>query len=180
MTADWQDPDFQQLLIRWFEFAVYTSVLRLHGERGPIDIKPLDDRDWGGGYLHTGHANEMWSYGEENYRIMKKHLDIRLGMKDYLKEIFREAHENGSPLLRAMFYEFPEDEKCWNIYDQYMFGSEYLVAPVLSLNTFTREVYLPEGKWIDIRDQKEYEGSQTVLAEAPLDSIPVFRKVTDN
>ncbi len=179
MTADWQDPDFQQLLIRWFEFAVYTSVLRLHGERGPIDIKPLDDRDWGGGYLHTGHANEMWSYGEENYRIMRKHLDIRLGMKDYLKEIFREAHENGSPLLRAMFYEFPEDEKCWNIYDQYMFGSEYLVAPVLSLNTFAREVYLPEGKWIDIRDQKEYEGSQTVLAEAPLDSIPVFRKVTD-
>lgn len=180
MTADWQDPDFQQLLIRWFEFAVYTSVLRLHGERGPIDIEPLDDRDWGGGYLHTGHANEMWSYGEANYRIMRDQLEIRLGMKDYLKTIFREAHEDGSPLLRAMFYEFPEDEKCWNVYDQYMFGSEYLVAPILSLNTFAREVYLPEGKWIDIRDGKEYEGGQTVLAEAPLESIPVFRKAAGN
>ncbi|MBQ3460127.1 MAG: glycoside hydrolase family 31 protein [Solobacterium sp.] len=180
MTADWQDPDFQQLLIRWFEFAVYTSVLRLHGERGPIDIEPLDDRDWGGGYLHTGHANEMWSYGEANYRIMRDQLEIRLGMKDYLKTIFREAHEDGSPLLRAMFYEFPEDEKCWNVYDQYMFGSEYLVAPILSLNTFAREVYLPEGKWIDIRDGKEYEGGRTVLAEAPLESIPVFRKAAGN
>ena len=180
MTADWQDPDFQQLLIRWFEFAVYTSVLRLHGERGPIDIEPLDDRDWGGGYLHTGHANEMWSYGEANYRIMRDQLDIRLGMKDYLKTIFREAHEDGSPLLRAMFYEFPDDEKCWNVYDQYMFGSEYLIAPVLSLNTFVREVYLPAGKWIDIRDGKEYEGGRTVLAEAPLESIPVFRKAAGN
>ena len=180
MTADWQDPDFQQLLIRWFEFAVYTSVLRLHGERGPIDIEPLDDRDWGGGYLHTGHANEMWSYGETNYRIMRDQLDIRLGMKDYLKTIFREAHEDGSPLLRAMFYEFPDDEKCWNVYDQYMFGSEYLVAPILSLNTFAREVYLPAGKWIDIRDGKEYEGGRTVLAEAPLESIPVFRKAAGN
>ena len=180
MTADWQDPDFQQLLIRWFEFAVYTSVLRLHGERGPIDIEPLDDRDWGGGYLHTGHANEMWSYGEANYRIMRDQLEIRLGMKDYLKTIFREAHEDGSPLLRAMFYEFPDDEKCWNVYDQYMFGSEYLIAPVLSLNTFVREVYLPAGKWIDIRDGKEYEGGRTVLAEAPLESIPVFRKAAGN
>ena len=180
MTADWQDPDFQQLLIRWFEFAVYTSVLRLHGERGPIDIEPLDDRDWGGGYLHTGHANEMWSYGETNYRIMRDQLDIRLGMKDYLKTIFREAHEDGSPLLRAMFYEFPDDEKCWNVYDQYMFGSEYLVAPILSLNSFAREVYLPAGKWIDIRDGKEYEGGRTVLAEAPLESIPVFRKAAGN
>ena len=180
MTADWQDPDFQQLLIRWFEFAVFTSVLRLHGERGPIDIEPLDDRDWGGGYLHTGHANEMWSYGETNYRIMRDQLDIRLGMKDYLKTIFREAHEDGSPLLRAMFYEFPDDEKCWNVYDQYMFGSEYLVAPILSLNSFAREVYLPAGKWIDIRDGKEYEGGRTVLAEAPLESIPVFRKAAGN
>jgi alpha-D-xyloside xylohydrolase len=177
MTDDCNDPKFHQLLLRWFEFAVFTAVLRLHGERGPIDIEPLDDRDFGGGYLHTGHANELWSYGEENFRIMKKQLDLRLSLKGYISSLYKEASENGSPLLRAMFYEFPEDEKCWCLYDQYMFGPEYLVAPVLSEDTFERDVYLPEGRWEDIRDGKVYEGGMTVHAEAPLDSIPVFRKL---
>ena len=174
MTEDVDDPDFHQLLIRWFEFAVFSPVLRMHGDRGPHNIPPLDDRDWGGGYLFTGHANELWSYGEENYRIMRKYYDIRISMHEYIKSLYQEASVNGSPLIRAMFYEFPEDEKCWEIQDQYMFGSKYLVAPVFTLNQFEREVYLPEGKWIDTRDHKEYEGGQTVLVEAPLDAMPVF------
>jgi alpha-D-xyloside xylohydrolase len=177
MTDDCNDPRFHQLLIRWYEFAVFTAVLRMHGERGPIDIKPLDDRDFGGGYLHTGYSNELWSYGEENFRIMRKYLDLRLSMHDYIASLYREASENGSPLLRAMFYEFPDDEKCWNLYDQYMFGPEYLVAPILYEDTFERDVYLPAGRWEDIRDHKIYEGQQTVHAEAPIDSIPVFRKI---
>ena len=77
MTDDVNDPDFRQLLIRWYQFAVYSAVLRMHGDRGPYNIPPLDDRDWGGGYLHTGQPNELWSYGEENYRIMRKYYDIR-------------------------------------------------------------------------------------------------------
>lgn len=176
MTDDVSDPEFQQLLIRWFEFAVYTAVLRLHGERGPIDIEPLDERDWGGGYLHTGHANEMWSYGEENFRIMRKQLDIRLQMHDYIRSLFDEAHENGSPLLRAMFYEFPDDPHCWDVYDQYMFGSRYLVAPILSADTYERQVYLPAGTWRDTRDGTVYEGGRTITADAPLESIPVFER----
>ena len=158
MTDDWEDPDFKQLLIRWYQFAVYSPVLRMHGERGPINIPQLDDRDWGGGYLHTGHSNELWSYGEENYRIMKHYYEVRMAMKEYIKGLFEEASENGSPLLRAMFYEFPEDPKCWELQDQYMFGDRYLVAPVFHLNQWQREVYLPEGTWRDTSDGKNYEG----------------------
>ncbi len=177
MTDDVNDPDFQQLLIRWYEFAVYSAVLRMHGDRGPYNIPPLDDRDWGGGYLHTGQPNELWSYGEENYRIMRKYLDIRRGMHDYIKGLYREASENGSPLIRTMFYEFPEDGKCWELQDQYMFGDRYLVAPILRLNQFERDVYLPVGAWRDTRDGKEYQGGQVVHAMAPIDSIPVFERV---
>ena len=177
MTDDWEDPDFKQLLIRWYQFAVYSPVLRMHGERGPINIPPLDDRDWGGGYLHTGHSNELWSYGEENYRIMKHYYEVRMDMKEYIKGLFEEASENGSPLLRAMFYEFPEDPKCWELQDQYMFGDRYLVAPVFHLNQWQREVYLPEGTWRDTRDGKNYEGGQLIMVEAPLETIPVFEKV---
>lgn len=180
MTDDWQDPSFQQLLVRWYEFATFTAVLRMHGDRGPNDdIQPLDDRDWGGGYLYTGHDNELWSYGEENEKIFRKYLKIRHELKPYLKKLFKEASENGSPILRSMFYEYPEDQKCWNVYDQYMFGDEYLVAPILHENQFEREVYLPEGKWIDTRDGKEYEGNQTIVSSAPIDSIPVFKKHID-
>ncbi len=177
MTDDVNDPDFRQLLIRWYEFAVYSAVFRMHGDRGPYNIPPLDDRDWGGGYLHTGQPNELWSYGEENYRIMKKYYDIRIGMHDYIKGLFAEASENGAPLIRTMFFEFPEDAKCWELQDQYMFGDRYLVAPVFHLNEFEREVYLPAGRWKDTRDGKEYEGGCTVLADAPVDSMPVFEKL---
>ena len=177
MTDDVNDPDFQQLLIRWYEFAVYSAVFRMHGDRGPHNIPPLDDRDFGGGYLYTGQSNELWSYGEENYRIMKKYYDIRISMHDYIKQLYDEASENGSPLIRTMFYEFPDDKKCWELQDQYMFGSEYLVAPIFYLSEFEREVYLPEGRWEDTRDGKVYEGGQTIRAAAPIDSIPVFKKM---
>ena len=79
--------------------------------------------------------------------------------------------------MRAMFLEFPEDKKCWELDDQYMFGSKYLVAPVLGAGVTEREVYLPEGKWEDIRDGKVYEGGCTVKSPAPIDSIPVFKRV---
>ena len=177
MTDDVNDPSFRQLLIRWFEFAVFTAVLRMHGDRGPYDIPPLDDRDFGGGYLHTGQPNELWSYGEENFRIMKKYLDIRLAMHDYIRGLYEEASENGSPLLRAMFYEFPQDPKCWELYDQYMFGDRYLVAPILYEDQYERDVYLPEGVWMDTRDNTKYHGGRTIKAKAPLDSIPVYQKL---
>ncbi|RKJ38759.1 glycoside hydrolase family 31 protein [Acutalibacter sp. 1XD8-33] len=176
MTDDVNDPDFQQLLIRWYQFAVYSPVLRMHGDRGPYNIPPLDDRDWGGGYLHTGQPNELWSYGEENYAIMKKYYALRMDMHGYIKSLFQEAHENGSPLLRSMFYEFPEDQRCWDLQDQYMFGEKYLVAPVLHLNQFQREVYLPAGSWKLTSTGQIYSGGKTVAVEAPIDYMPVFER----
>ncbi len=97
-------------------------------------------------------------------------------MKDYIKSVMDEASENGSPVIRTMFYEFPDDDKCWSVNDQYMFGSEYLVAPVMYQGMTERSVYLPEGKWKNIHDGKIYEGSRTITAAAPLDIMPVYKK----
>lgn len=176
MTDDVNDPDFRQLLIRWYQFAVYSPVLRMHGDRGPHNIPPLDERDWGGGYLHTGQPNELWSYGEDNYAIMRNYYDVRVAMHDYIKSLYQEAHENGSPLLRAMFYEFPEDKKCWDIQDQYMFGAKYLVAPIFRLNQFRREVYLPAGQWKLTSTGEIFQGSQTVTVDAPIEYMPVLER----
>ena len=176
MTDDVKDPDFRELLIRWYEFAVFSPVLRMHGDRGPYDIPPLDNRDFGGGYLHTGQDNELWSYGEENFKIMRDQLSLRHSLKPYIKSLYEEASANGSPLIRTLFYEFPEDKKAWEVYDEYMFGSKYLVAPILHLHEFEREVYLPEGTWKEIRSGKVYMGGQVIKADAPIEAIPVFER----
>lgn len=168
---------FNELLIRWFQFSTFCPVLRMHGDRGPHDIPPLSDLDYGGGFSFTGQPNELWSYGEEAYEIMKKYLDLRLSMKDYIKSVLDEASENGSPVIRTMFYEFPEDEKCWELKEQYMFGSRYLVAPVLYQGMTERTVYLPEGIWKSIHDGCIYEGKQEILVQTPLEIIPVFEKL---
>ena len=178
MTDNWDDPDFKELLIRWYQYGVFCPILRMHGNRGPDwDIPKLDDRDFGGGYLYTGHPNELWSYGEEAYEIMKKWLDIRLSMKDYIAGLMEETAKTGAPIIRTMFFEFPDDEKCWELPEQYMFGSDYLVAPVLELGARERSVYLPKGQWESISDKKIYSGGQTVTVPAPLDVMPVFKKI---
>lgn len=178
-TPNCFDPDFKELLLRWYEFAVYCPVLRMHGNRAPFDIPPLSEKDFGGGYLFTGHENELWSYGEEAFKIMKDQLDVRLSMKPYIESLMVEAHENGSPVIRTMFFEFPDDETCWTLSDQYMFGSKYLVAPVLHLGERQRTVYLPAGQWKAVYGNNPlvYEGPTTVTADAPLEYIPVFEKI---
>lgn len=168
---------FQELLIRWFQFCAFCPVLRMHGSRAPFNIPVLSELDYGGGFLFTGQPNELWSYGEEAFEIMKKYLDIRLKMKDYIQTVMEEACENGSPVIRAMFYEFPEDSKCWECRDQYMFGSKYLVAPVLYQGMEERSVYLPEGKWRSIHDGIEYVGSKEMKVKTPLDIMPVYERM---
>ncbi len=177
MGGDVHDPNFVQLLLRWFEFAVFCPILRMHGDRDPHDIPSLSDKDYGGGYLFTGQPNELWSYGEEAMKIMRKQLNLRYSLKPYLLDLMKEAHETGAPLMRTLFYEFPEDGKCWDISDEYLFGTKYLVAPVLYVNQFVRDVYLPVGIWKNINDGKQYSGGQTVKCAAPIDCIPVFEKI---
>lgn len=177
MTMDVSSPEFKELLIRWFEFAVFSPVLRMHGDRGPHDIPPLSDKEYGGGSLYTGHANELWSYGEEAFAIMKTWTEKRQDLKPYIEKLMRQASESGAPLMRTMFYEFPEDDKCWDLSDQYMFGSRYLVAPILHAGEREREVYLPAGSWKDFSDGSVYEGGRVIIAQAPIERIPVFEKV---
>jgi alpha-D-xyloside xylohydrolase len=73
-----------------------------------------------------------------------------------------------------MFYKTRVEPRSGKLKDQYMFGTEYLVAPVMTAQTFKRDVYLPAGRWENINDGKVYEGGQTISVDAPLEAIPVF------
>lgn len=167
-----EDPEFRELVVRWFQYATYCPVMRLHGHRQPFK-EPLSDK--GGGRCGSGADNEIWSFGEEAYEIMKKYIDVRNEMRDYIRKAMVQASREGCPIIRPLFYEFPDDSQAWNISDEYMFGDDILVAPVTEYLKRSREVYLPEGCcWVEKETGAEYKGGQTVCADAPLDVIPVF------
>lgn len=168
---------FNELMIRWFQFATFCPVLRMHGDRGPHTIPNLEENTIGGGFCFTGLPNEIWSFGEEVYEILLKYVNIRLDMKAYIGQVMEEAHLTGAPVIRTMFFEFPEEEKCWELTDQYMFGADYLVAPVLYQGMRQRSVYLPEGQWEQMGKALIYEGGQTLIVDSPLSEIPVFKRV---
>lgn len=172
--GDVRDEKFKECLVRWFQMAVFCPVLRMHGFRKPV-VPPIGDS--GGARMKSGSPNEIWSYGEEIYEILKKYLFLRESLKPYIKEIMKEAHEKGTPVMRPLFYDFPKDETCWELKDEYMFGPKYLVAPILEADMTERTVYLPEGVWRRLGQEQEYEGGKVYQAEAPLEDMPVFERV---
>lgn len=167
-----QDPAFRRLLVRWFQFGAFCPVMRLHGSRVPHE--PIVNRA-GEVREQTGADNEIWSFGEEAYPILVKFIRIREKMRDYTRSLMREAHEKGSPVMRALFYEFPQDAKTWDITDSYLYGPDILVAPVCREGEMKRNVYLPKGaSWIHAGSGEEYAGGSWYEVEAPLDTLPVF------
>lgn len=171
------DPDdkaFRELFIRWFQWGTFCPVMRLHGDREP---RQPQVGNTGGATCCSGADNEVWSYGEQVYEICKYYMEKREELRDYTRKIMLEAHEKGSPVMRTMFYQFPEDQMCWDAEDQYMYGDQYLVAPVLIAGQRSRSVYLPQGcRWENSNTRELYRGGQRIIADAPLESIPVFKK----
>ncbi len=172
------DPVFRELLVRWYQWAVFTPVLRMHGDRQPGRGVLVNDMDHGGGICPSGAANELWSYGEEAYEIFVRYLQLRHELKAYIKKTAKQAEETGLPMIRAMFLEFPQDAAAWETADQYMFGSEYLVAPVTEYGARERSVYLPAGRWEAMDGSGIIESrGQMVTAAAPLEYMPVYKRL---
>jgi len=171
--GDPEDPKFRELIVRWFQFGVFCPIFRLHGNRNPLPKDP-DKCD---AYELTGGPNEVWSFGEEAYEIIKDLLWLRERIKPYILEQMKIASERGTPVMRPLFFDFPHDEITYTIEDEYMFGPDILVAPVVYEGARSRRVYLPKGaKWTDVNDGKVYKGGQWIECAAPLDVIPVFLK----
>ncbi len=77
-------------------------------------------------------------------------MELREALRDYTRELMKEAHEKGAPVMRPFFYEFQNDDRVWDIKDEYLYGPDILVAPILYEGSISRGVYLPEGaRWTD-------------------------------
>jgi alpha-D-xyloside xylohydrolase len=168
------DPDFRDLLVRWFQFGAFCPVMRMHGDRQPQE--PVRAAD-GSSRNPSGAPNELWSFGEDVYEILVRYVELREAMRPYTRQLMAEAHEAGQPVMRGMFHEFPGDPVCWDLADQYMFGPDILVAPVVEPHATGRRVYLPAGAtWTELHTGATYDGGQWLEVAAPIAVIPAFAK----
>jgi alpha-D-xyloside xylohydrolase len=98
-------------------------------------------------------------------------------MLPYISQQMEAAHEKGTPVMRPMFYDFPQDDECWKVESEYMFGPDVLVVPVTEQNCRQVNVYLPAGaEWTNAWTGEKYSGGQWITADAPIEQIPLFTK----
>jgi alpha-D-xyloside xylohydrolase len=165
--GDPESPAFRELLIRWFQYSTLCPLFRLHGNRLVASQNPT--------MISGGGPNEAWSFGPEAYAIITELLFLRERLRPYILEQMHLAHEKGTPPMRPLFFDFPRDEACASIDDEFLFGPDLLVAPVLTEGAHSREVYLPTGtSWSDAWSGQSFEGGQHLVAEAPLERIPLY------
>lgn len=112
--------------------------------------------------------------------MMVYYIGLRNRLRPYIAHAMEQAHQFGTPVIRPLFYAFPEDENCWEEEESYLFGDDILVSPVLMAGMAWKRVYLPklpEGEiWHEVLTGRTYRGGQTVAAKAPKDRVPVFVK----
>jgi alpha-D-xyloside xylohydrolase len=164
------------LIVRWFQYGVFCPIFRLHGFREPRTpaSNMLTSES-------TGAANEVWSFGDKAYDIIKDILFMRQRLLPYVNQQMQLAHKKGTPPMRPLFFDFPEDTDCAAVDDEFLFGPDILVAPILEYGVRKRKVYLPAGtSWTDAWTDKKINGGQWIDADAPLEKIPVYLRGDSN
>jgi alpha-glucosidase len=146
-----------ELVARWTQMGAFFPFFRNH--------TMIDSR-----------RQEPWMFGDQVEEICREYIGLRYRLMPYLYSLFYEAHKTGLPILRSLIMEYPDDRDVYNICDQFLFGSGILVAPIYRPGVQSRSVYLPEGIWYDYWTGERFEGGRSVLAAAPLDTMPLYVK----
>ena len=146
-----------ELLVRFYEAAVFVPFFRNHSAMGT-------------------RRQEPWQFDKTTIDAVRKTVKLRYRFIPYIYDLAHECEKTGAPIVRPLVYEYPADRHVRNISDEYMLGSFVLVAPVIAPGKEAREVYLPDGDWYDYYTGEKYSGGRYILADAPLDKVPVFIK----
>ena len=146
----------KDLFARWLAFGMLSSHSRCHG------IAP----------------KEPWLYGTNFMDKFRTIDDMKYRLMPYVYAQAKDSSEHGLPMLRALFVEFPDDPGSWNVDDEYLYGSDLLVAPLLHAGETARNVYLPPGTWIDYQDRKTYPGGWQRIQAGEIPEIILVRDGT--
>jgi alpha-D-xyloside xylohydrolase len=152
------NPEWQELNARWFQYGTFTPLLRVHGQ---------DDR--------TG-PREMYNFGDETYQAQLKFDRLRYRLLPYIYSLAGQVTQEGGTIMRPLVMDFRGDPETHRIRDQYMFGPAFLVNPVTDYQARERNVYLPTttGGWYEFWSGSQVAGAQSINAAAPYDAIPLF------
>ncbi len=144
-----------ELLTRWTQLGAFTPFFRNHSALDCVRQEP-------------------WAFGKNYTPHIREAIRWRYEWLPYLYQAFLEASRSGTPVMRPLFMEFPDDEETYGLSDQFLFGKDVLVAPILRPSVRHRAVYLPQGSWYDYWTDDQYEGGRHYVVEAPLNRLPLF------
>lgn len=141
------------LYTRWLQFACFSPILRPHG---------------------SGIPSEPVFFDDTTQRIVRYFMDERYRLLPYLYTTVWQAHKDGTPIVRPLFFEFPNDSTTYSVMDEYLWGDDFLVAPILKQKEQLRRLYLPKGLWYNWWNNRKYEGGRWITVPVKLQTIPVF------
>lgn len=144
-----------ELFARWMQVGMLYPLMRGHSA------------------LSTA-QHEPWVFGDKVEKICREYIELRYRLLPYIYTLFWEAATRGAPILRPLLYHFPNDPKTFTLADQVMLGASLLAAPIYRPGVEHRAVYLPEGRWYDWWSGEAFEGSTHILAQAPLERMPLY------
>jgi len=146
-----------ELFLRWMQCGVLTAFCRNHSELGNVD-------------------QYAWAFGDVVEDLTRRALNLRYQLMPYIYGAFLRASETGEPVQKPLVFEFQDDRMVRDIDDQYLFGSDLLVAPVYHAGTTARQVYLPAGTWYHWHTGEQVSGKRFVVAPTPMDYIPLYAR----
>ncbi len=152
-----------ELYLRWVQFGVFSPILRLHSTQNE--------------YL----GKEPWKFSKSTEILTKEFLRLRHKLIPYIYTANHLTHTKGVPLMKPMYYDYPHSQEAYEAKNEYMFGSELIVAPITEktsdkTNMATAQVWLPEGRYTDIFNGRVYTGGRVVPMSRDMSSIPVLAK----
>lgn len=169
-----------ELHVRWFQFGAFCPLFRAHGRTWHLRLP------WGWNTGELGH-NEISNYtggaanpdlselrNAEVEPICRKYLELRYRLMPYLYSAVRETHETGLPVMRALWLHYPDDATAVLRGDEYLWGRDMLVAPVVEKGATTRKVYLPRGDWYDFWTEEKLAGGREISKAVDLATTPLY------
>jgi len=146
-------PD-KELFARWLEFSAFSPMME----------------------VLLGPKRTIWDdYDDELVAIAKTYVTAHHDLIPYTESLMHEAVRSGMPVMRSLVLAYPQDERVYELWDEYLYGSDLLVAPITEAGATKRDVYLPAGRWMDYNDKRSvHSGGSTIGTAAPLRTIPLF------
>jgi len=168
-----------ELYLRWFQFGAFCPLFRCHGRTWKLrlpwgwntgDPGPVEINNYSGAAIPD--ASQLHDARVEP--ICRKYLELRYRLLPYLYSAVHECATTGMPIMRALWLHYPDDPKAVQCGDQYLWGKNVLVAPVVEKGATTRIVYLPRGVWYDFWTHEPLEGGREISCPVDLETIPLF------